>query len=581
MKKSKKKISYIDKPWTKFYDWPCSLEYESGSMYDAVSKIAKEYPDAKAYTYFDKSYTYEDFMKRVNEAAYALKARGIKENEIVSICMPNTPQAIILFYAVNMIGAIAQMIHPLSSEKEIEFYLKDSKSKLILVVDAAYDNLFKIVKNTYIKDVVIAYPSYDMSIYKSTLYFLFKHKKRPGRFFKELLYKVFNDISVFSWKKFLDKGLNYSNNPYVKRDKKDAAVILYSGGTTGTPKGIVLSNLAFNAVGTQLFNIFHETNKVGETILAIMPVFHGFGLGVCVHTAMINATNVVLVPQFKPDDFAQILIKNKPGFIIGVPSLFQSMINNSLLDGADLSFIHNIVCGGDMISSSLKKSIDEFLEKHNSNAKVVVGYGLTEATASSCVTPRNHYKENSIGIPFPDTYYKIVKIGTHEEANVLEDGEICISGPAVMMGYLNTPRETMQVLREHDDGMLWLHTGDIGCMDKDGFFFFKTRLKRLIVTNGYNVYPSYIEDILDKHEAVYISLVIGVSDPYRGQKVKAIIVLKDGYMNTPELEESIKNHCKKYIAKYAIPKEFEYKKELPKTLIGKVNYREVEKENKK
>ena len=234
-----------------------------------------------------------------------------------------------------------------------------------------------------------------------------------------------------------------------------------------------------------------------------------------------------------------------------------------------------------MISSSLKKSIDEFLEKHNSNAKVVVGYGLTEATASSCVTPRNHYKENSIGIPFPDTYYKIVKIGTHEEANVLEDGEICISGPAVMMGYLNTPRETMQVLREHDDGMLWLHTGDIGCMDKDGFFFFKTRLKRLIVTNGYNVYPSYIEDILDKHEAVYISLVIGVSDPYRGQKVKAIIVLKDGYMNTPELEESIKNHCKKYIAKYAIPKEFEYKKELPKTLIGKVNYREVEKENKK
>ena len=228
----------------------------------------------------------------------------------------------------------------------------------------------------------------------------------------------------------------------------------------------------------------------------------------------------------------------------------------------------------------MKRKIDEFLRKYGSKAQVRVGYGLTECTAATCLTLPQELRENCIGIPFPDTEFKIVKIGTHKEVLPNVDGEICISGPTVMLGYLNDTKETMQTLRKHDDGKLWLHTGDIGYKDFEGMIFFRQRLKRMIISSGYNIYPSYIESVLDKHPAVQTSVVIGIDHPYKVQVAKAYIVLKEGYKPNNETLNSIKDYCKKNIAKYSLPYEYEFRDNIPKTKIGKVAFRELENEAK-
>lgn len=232
------------------------------------------------------------------------------------------------------------------------------------------------------------------------------------------------------------------------------------------------------------------------------------------------------------------------------------------------------------MSSSLKKEVDKCLHEHGSSAEVRVGYGLTEASAATCLTPTGRYKEGSIGIPFPDTYYKIVAIGSHEEVPFGVDGEICISGPTVMLGYLNSPKETVKALRKHDDGKVWLHTGDIGCMDEEGYVFFKQRLKRVIISNGYNLYPTYIENIINSYDKVLTSTVIGVHHPKKVQVAKAYIVLKDGIKPTKDVLKSIKKHCEKNLATYSLPSEYEFMSSLPKTLVGKVAYTKLEKSEK-
>ena len=270
--------------------------------------------------------------------------------------------------------------------------------------------------------------------------------------------------------------------------------------------------------------------------------------------------------------------KTRPNFFVGVPTLFEALYNSPNLKEGDFSSINCIVSGGDILDEENYIRYNEMFEKYGSKAKVRVGYGLTEACAATCLSPTNMHRDGSIGIPFPDNIYKIVKIGTTKEVKLMEDGEICICGPSVMKGYLNEEEETLNSLKKHSDGKIWLHTGDIGCMDKDGFVYFKSRLKRIIISSGYNIYPSYIESVINKHEYVSNSTVVGVPDKYRGQIAKAFIVLKKEVKLTDEVEKEIKEYCSKHIAKYSMPRVFEFRKELPKTLVGKVAYTVLEKE---
>lgn len=569
-----------DYPWYNFYgDVPRNLDYFDGSMVQFLMETALKYPKNIALEYFNNKITYETFVEKIIECAKALKVIGVKEGDIVSICMPNTPEALYMFYAVNMVGGVSNMIHPLSSEKEIEMYLNKTKSKFILTIDINYRKVINIINNTSVTKIIISSAGDSLKGFKKLGYSIFNTDiTKAIKKIRQVFLKAFQNREVMSFKKFILKGSSYYEDYAVNRKDSDLAVILYSGGTSGVPKGIMLSNLSFNALAKQA-SLMVETAKAGDSVLSIMPIFHGFGLGVCIHTPLYIGMKCVLIPTFKSNKLINLIRDIKPNFLVGVPTLFEALSNNDLKDG-DFSSISTIVSGGDIMDEENLDRYNEMFKKYGSSAKIRVGYGLTEACAATCLTPTGMHREKSIGIPFPDTIYKIVKIGTTKEADVMEDGEICICGPTVMQGYINEEEETLNTLKTHKDGLVYLHTGDVGCMDSDGFVYFRSRLKRIIISSGYNIYPSYIENVINKHEYVSSCSVIGVDDKYRGQIAKAFVVLKKEVKLSDEVEEEIKEHCNKYIAKYSMPRQFEFRKELPKTLVGKIAYTVLEEESK-
>lgn len=573
MRLLKSKKGSIDKPWLKLYkDIPEKLDYPECTMFELIENSAIKYPSNIAYDYFGTTCNYKNFIDKIHEVAKALKKQNIKENDIVTICMPNTPQAIITFYAINLIGAIANIIHPLSGEKEIENYLKNTNSNLILTIDIAYEKVINIVKNTKVKKIIVATAADDMKFLTSFLYWIFKGTK---------VEIDSNSKKVLKWKEFVNLGKEYKGIYRVRRKSSEPAVILYSGGTTGTPKGILLSNMNFNALALQSYYSVGSC-EAGDSVLAIMPIFHGFGLGESIHAPLYAGMKCILIPAFKASEFDNLIRKYKPNFVIGVPTLFEALLKYGKFKGNNsLSFIKNFMAGGDVISNETKKKIDKLLLQHGAKTTLRVGYGLTEGTCASCLNPEEiEYESGSIGIPFPDMIYKIVKIGTHDEVPYNTDGEICISGPTVMIGYHNNLTETVQTLRTHKDGKIWLHTGDVGCMRENGMIIFKQRIKRIIISSGYNIYPSYIENIINSHPDVLTSTVIGIDHPYKVQVAKAYIVLKNKPTDFKKVKKSIKEHCEKYIAKYSLPYVYEFRESLPKTLIGKINVNELIEEEK-
>ena len=560
----------IKAPWLAFYDKvPATLNYSKDTMSGEVRSTARKYPDLTAYSFMGKLTSYAEMDQAIDRCAKALRALGVKEEEKVTVCLPNCPQAVIMFYAINRVGAIGNMIHPLSGEKEIEFYLNDSQSVAAITLDQFYGKFASIRKNTpKLKHLIIARIADALKPLLKIGYMLTSGRKIP---------KIPADADIIYWNDFMKKADTFAGDPERERKAEEPAVVLYSGGTTGVTKGILLSNLNFNALGAQIV----ATNpmfKPGDKMLAIMPMFHGFGLGVSIHSMLVNGGQCILVPQFTAKTYAELLSKHKPNFIAGVPTLFEALLRLDGLEKLDLSCLKGMFSGGDTLPVELKKRVDDFLKAHKATIQVREGYGTTECVTASCLTPYHCYREGSIGVPFPDTFYKIVRPGTTAEVPYGEEGEICLSGPTVMLGYVNHPEETANTLRIHEDGRVWVHTGDLGVMDQDGFIYFRQRIKRMIVTSGYNVYPSQVENVLDAHEAVHLSCVIGVKDPYRMQRVKAFIVLKPGYEPTDETKASILEHCKQYVAKYAVPREIEFRDELPKTLVGKVAYRKLEEE---
>ena len=553
-------------------DVPLHLDYFDGSMFEALELVAKKYPRNIAFDFMGKPTTYPQMIEEIKKCARSLKTIGVRAGDKVTIAMPNCPQAIYMFYAVNLVGGIANMIHPLSAEKEIEFYLNASESTTAITLDQFYDKFEHIRQNTGIINIIIASVKDALSRTIRAGYMLTEGRK---------IQKIPEDAPVIRWKEFMDMSRYcFYKNYRVERGYDDPAVILYSGGTTGTTKGIMLSNLNFNALALQTIAASGFTmDEISDMkMLSVMPVFHGFGLGIGIHTPLVAGGTCILVPQFNVNTYAEILLKQKPNLIPGVPTLFEALLRTDKLEGADLSFLKGIFSGGDSLSPELKKKVDAFLREHNCSEQIREGYGTTECVTASCLTPKDYARQGSIGVPFPDTYYKIVEPGTTNEVGPNIEGEICISGPTVMLGYMDNPYETANTLRRHYDGRIWLHTGDLGHMDQDGFVYFRQRIKRMIVTSGYNVYPSQLENIIDANDKVLISCVIGVKDPYRVQRVKAYVVPMPGVEPSEALKQEILDYCSGRIAKYAMPREIEFRKELPKTLVGKVAYRVLEEE---
>ena len=563
--------------WANYYTkTPKEIKYDNGSLIDAVLLSASMYPNNIAIEYYNTQISYVEFVNKIKKCARSLKRIGVEEDDRVTICMPNTPEAVIMFYAINMVGAVANMIHPLSSENEINFYLNKAKSKVILTIDLCYPKVMNAIKDTKVKHVVVSSATKSMGFVVDTFYYLFKGRKND-KSMKE------NKEIVLSWRQFIKNGAYYNEEYYVKRKDTDLAVILYSGGTTGKPKGIIISNGNFNAMALQTKTVCNEI-KPGNSVLSALPIFHVFGLALCCHTCLCAGMTCIIVPKINTKKINSEIKKYKPNVYPAVPSLLKMSVDGMKPGKNALKDIKVVVVGGDYLPQDLKIQFEKFLRECGSDAVVKVGYGLSEATGFSCCTANMNESDvinGTLGIPNPDMDIRIFEPNSDVEKETGEIGEICINGPTIMMGYINEDEETAKTLVNHSDGKIWLHTGDLGYRNEDGLLFYSSRLKRMIITNGYNVYPIELEEIISKCECVSSCTVVGIPHKTKGQTPKAVIVLKDGYEDTLETKAKVRAYCKEHLAAYAVPSEIEYRKSVPVTAIGKVAYRELEKKHKK
>lgn len=557
MRLERAKYGYIDK-------LPKDIEYFDGGLYDVVYESSCKWPHNVALEFYNTQVVYKDLIKKINRVAAALKALGANKGDRITICMPNTPEAIYMFYAVNEIGAVANMVHPLSSEKEIEDYLNQSESKIMFCVDISYPKAEAVIKNTAVEQVIIVSPTRSMDFLVRAIYKVTKGRKNH----------VKKSQHVITWDQFLNKASKFVGNPHARVNSKDDAVIMYSGGTTGKPKGIVLSNLNFNAQALGAKYLVPELFKSSYSFMAFLPNFHAFGLGCCIHMPLYFGARTFLIPQFNPKKFKKYITKYKIDILVGVPTVFDYLTKIKFKkDG--LKNVKFVVSGGDMISLSSKEKINEFLAAHGSKAIIENGYGLTEASGGFIFSPRSVAEESdSIGFPIPDNEVIIMDLKTKKEAKLGEDGEILVRGLSVMKRYLNKPKETEEAFIMVGKKK-YLRTGDIGYADKRGVIHFRSRLKRMIVSNGYNIYPANIEDVTLKCKKINSCAVVGREDKLRGEKVVVFAVLNPEASERAARKE-LANIYKKYLAKYEIPREIRFIPELPKTKLAKVDFKALE-----
>jgi long-chain acyl-CoA synthetase len=555
------------RPWLRFYGRvPQSLDYPEVTLYEAVARTAARVPDATAWDFADTTSSYREFLAAIDRCADALAALGLRCDDRMLIAMPTCPQGVIAFYAANRLGAVPAMVHPLSTGPEIEQYLDQSSARIALTLDAFYGVFASVRPRQPLDTLILArIPDYLSSL-KKFGFWLTRGRKIPT---------VPADPRVHWW-----ADLMTAPNPAAPRTERgtgDPAAILFSGGTTGVPKGIVLSNRNLIAEGMQAAH----WGGMGQSdaILAILPIFHGFGLGVCVNAAFMAGAKSILVPVFDAKIVARLLKSKRPNLLVGVPTLYDALTRDASLAQADLSCLHAAFSGADTLPRPVKERFETLVADRGGTVKLLEGYGLTEAVSAIMAMPLDEYREGSVGVPFPDMLAKICRVGATEEVPKGEEGEICIAGPAVMLGYLDDPAVTAETLRTHADGRVWLHTGDLGRMDADGFFYFTVRLKRMIKSSGFNVYPSEVEAALYQHPLVADACVVGVPDPAQVERVKAYVVLKDPAQASHAAEQALIEHCRLRLIKWSCPREVEFRRDLPKTRIGKVDYRALVQEH--
>lgn len=556
-------------PWKKYYKKEdMDLNIPDISLYNYFEKNAMKYGEMDAIDYYGTKINFKELLEQIDECAKSFYYSGIRPGDVVTICMPNTPEGVIAFFALNKIGAISNMVHPLSSENEIKNTLINTYSIMLVLIDMDYSKIKNIIKDTNVLKVIVVKANNSMPLSTSLGYSLTIGRKieLPKN---NKLYTYWNDFVKST------EGINIKN--YIHNGRKNSpAVMLHSGGSTGTPKAVVLSNnnvMAFTEQG----KIVLDELEIGDTSLAIMPIFHGFGLVTCIYSPLCLGVQIILLPKFNPQEFKKLLNKHKPEFIMGVPTMFETLSN--IKDPKfKIDYLKYAISGGDVLKKNIETNVNNFLEEHGSKTKILQAYGMSESVSAIAFGRKNNIREGTIGIPFPGVYVGIFS-SDDKELPYGEEGEICISGPNVMLGYYNNVKETNIALHIHKDGNIWLHSGDLGIMDKDGFLTYTSRLKRMIISSGYNVYPSQIEELLESHPAVMLCSVVGIPHKYKLEVPKAYIVLNKGFLPIEPLISELKNLCSKNLPKYAQPYKYEFRKSLPKTIVGKIDFRSLQEEN--
>ena len=560
---TEKNKNYINE--NPFYDY-INLQSEYGfdipdvSMFGMIKISEKSHPEATAIDYFGKKYTYKLFLNEIEKISHAYYKIGVRKGDIVTVLMPNTPEAVISIYALNRLGAVGNIVHPLSAQEEIKNYLVSCKCRFLLCVDKCVEKIEKIREETYLEKIIVADASCSMPLPLKVLYNL-KNK-----------YALPQNEKYILWKNFIS-DINISSPEYFPADKEneELAIILHSGGTTGVPKDIMLSNKSFNAFAVQAVLTLRDVS-IGDKILGVLPIFHGFGLGVCVHVCFCFGACSVLIPLFDVKKFGSVLKKHKPTMLFGVPTLYEALLNAKGIENLDFSFLKYAVSGGDSLPETLENKVNAFFSAHNSQVKICEGYGMTEGLAALSLSVNEAYKSGTIGKALIGNKMCIVEPDTINVLDANQDGELCVSGPTVMIGYRNNEKETNKVLKVHSDGKIWLHTGDVASIDENGIVTYKTRIKRLIVSSGYNVYPTYIEKTIEELPEVSKCVAVSIPHSYKKEVAKAFIILEKGYSADSFTLEKIKKYCKKKLSSYSVPYEYEFVKEFSKTPYGKIDY---------
>ena len=559
----------IDRPWKKYFtEETKSLSVPHKTVYEELKECSWRYQNNIALEYFGKKINYKSLFQNIDKTAKALKAAGVQKGEMVSVCLPNTPEAIYLVYAINRIGAIANMLDVRCGEKALKEALVDAKSKLLICLDSTADKFEKNLKETSIKEAVVVSPLNSLPALSQLIAKTFK---------KEL--RVKKSPIFMPWRQWVQKGIHYNGILDAEWEENTSAYVAYTGGTTGIPKGVIATNE--NIIAEFLMQSLHgHPVGVGDRIHMAAPIWTYYGLCNAANNCLCSGMTVILVPNPQNETLGKDIKTLRPTFIITVPVALYSIMNDKSLDGADLSFIRMLVVGADKLDETLEIQMNNWLKEHNAGIVVSKGYGMTEVMAASACTKIGADGVGSAGVPCPGV---IISAFTETDGQYIEClqgeiGEIAICAPTIMKGYFGpAASETKDVIKQHVDGSLWAHTGDIGYIGADGRLYVEGRIKRMFTRNGYKIFPATIESCIMKHDDVKQTAVVNVQDNLNGNITKAFVVKKESsIIDNDMLKQELSQLTATELYDYEIPDIYEFVDELPLTGMGKIDFRALE-----
>lgn len=555
------------KPWLKYYAQKyIDQTLPTLSAFDFVCHRNQNHLNDTALDYYGRKFTYADLIVNVKKTAAALRGVGVKKGDIVTVVSVMTPEVIALFYAADMIGATLNLVDPRYSVEGIHEYIEEVDSHLLVCLNVVYERCRQAAKRTNVEKVIVLSPADSLPPVMAVGYKLTTPDKNKYA------------SNVIRWKQFIKGGEGQSTaaEPY---DPDHACVVVHTGGTTGSPKGVMLTDDCFNGIALQ-FQAYPKLFHRGQKLMNVMPPFIAYGFACGIHLPLVLGFTVIIIPNLDPAKLGSLVLKHKPEHMFGVPTHYQQLAADPKLRDKDLSFIINYAAGGDSLSRGAEQTVNDFLAAHGARYPIAKGYGMTEVSSAATVAAGLDNKPGSVGIPMVNTVVAAFEPGTDQELPIGQRGELCISGPCLMKGYYNKPEETAILLRRHPDGRVWAHTGDMGYLDEDGFVYLDSRIKRMIIRHdGFKVFPSMIENVVSRHPAVHQCSVVGCADKdhTQGRLPFVYIVLKsDTTAKKKQVIRELERMCAEELPEYVQPVAYKFISSMPMTPVGKVDYRQLE-----
>lgn len=555
------------KPWLKYYDQKfIDQTLPALSAFEYVCQRSKNHLNDTALEYYGRKFTYADLIVNVKKTAAALRGAGVKKGDIITVVSIMTPEIIALFYAADMMGATLNLVDPRYSVEGIREYIEEVDSHLLVCLNVVYERCRQAAKRTNVEKVIVLSPADSLPPVMAVGYKLTTPDKNKYA------------SNVIRWKQFIKGGEGQSTaaEPY---DPDHACVVVHTGGTTGSPKGVMLTDDCFNGIALQ-FQAYPKLFHRGQKLMNVMPPFIAYGFACGIHLPLVLGFTVIIIPNLDPAKLGSLVLKHKPEHMFGVPTHYQQLASDPKLRDKDLSFIINYAAGGDSLSRGAEQTVNDFLAAHGARYPIAKGYGMTEVSSAATVAAGLDNKPGSVGIPMVNTVVAAFEPGTDQELPIGQRGELCISGPCLMKGYYNKPEETAILLRRHPDGRVWAHTGDMGYLDEDGFVFLDSRIKRMIIRHdGFKVFPSMIENVVSRHPAVHQCSVVGCADKdhTQGRLPFVYIVLKaDTTAKKKQVIRELERMCAEELPEYVQPVAYKFIPSMPMTPVGKVDYRQLE-----